>query len=225
MLVQTGYLNFREGEVRLQFFSYPEKGVEVPAGRVKFVKQKLWLSAGDFRRSLWLSCESAFLLYLFLHRFVLSGTQEEFFLADDVSILRFQRVEGSKKAVLSLIVESKDGRGSGKLLLDYDDVVAFMSFLKGSALLCVIVAGQRETVWFQRWKDHFLILQPITSTLSLQKVKKARLLLKGEYQKPVVFKDLYSFKPIPQEGILLTTPNENIKLSQEQIQKLSLFFE
>ncbi|MFZ8860575.1 MAG: hypothetical protein ACO2PP_08765 [Thermocrinis sp.] len=225
MLVQTGYLNFREGEVRLQFFSYPEKGVEVPAGRVKFVKQKLWLSAGDFRRSLWLSCESAFLLYLFLHRFVLSGTQEEFFLADDVSILRFQRVEGSKKAVLSLIVESKDGRGSGKLLLDYDDVVAFMSFLKGSALLCVIVAGQRETVWFQRWKDHFLILQPITSTLSLQKVKKARLLLKGEYQKPVVFKDLYSFKPIPQEGILLTTPNENIKLSQEQVQKLALFFE
>jgi len=225
MLVQTGYLNFREGEVRLQFFSYPEKGVEVPAGRVKFVKQKLWLSAGDFRRSLWLSCESAFLLYLFLHRFVLSGTQEEFFLADDVSILRFQRVEGSKKAVLSLIVESKDGRSSGKLLLDYDDVVAFMSFLKGSALLCVIVAGQRETVWFQRWKDHFLILQPITSTLSLQKVKKARLLLKGEYQKPVVFKDLYSFKPIPQEGILLTTPNENIKLSQEQVQKLALFFE
>ena len=225
MFVQTGYLNFRVGDVRLQFFSYPEKAIDVPAGRVKFVKQKLWLSAGDFRRSLWLSCESAFSLYFFLRRFVLSETQEEFFLADDVSILRFQRVEGSKKAVLSLIVESKDGRSSGKLLLDYDDVVAFMSFLKGSALLCVIVAGQRETVWFQRWKDHFLILQPITSTLSLQKVKKARLLLKGEYQKPVVFKDLYSFKPIPQEGILLTTPNENIKLSQEQVQKLALFFE
>ena len=225
MFVQTGFLNFRVGEVRLQFFSYPEKGIEVPAGRVKFAKQKLWLSAGDFRRSLWLSCESAFLLYSFLQRFVLAGTQEEFYLADDVSVLRFQRVEGSRKGVLSLVVESKDGRGSGKLLLDYDDVVAFMSFLKGSALLCVIVAGQRETVWFQRWKESFLILHPIATTLPPEKVKKAKLLLKGEYQKPVVFKDLYSFKPIPQEGILLTTPNENIKLSQEQVQKLSLFFE
>jgi hypothetical protein len=224
MLVQTGFLNFRVGEVRLQFFSYPEKGVEVPTERVKFVKQKLWISSEDFRRSLWLSCESAFSLYFFLHRFVLSGMEEEFFLADDVSMLRFQRVEGSKKAVLSLIVEGKDG-SSGKLLLDYDDVVAFMSFLKGSALLCVIVAGQRETVWFQRWKDRFLVLHPIAITLPPQKVKKARLLLKGEYQKPVVFKDLYSLKPIPQEGIFLNTPNENIKLSQEQIQKLSLFFE
>jgi hypothetical protein len=80
-------------------------------------------------------------------------------------------------------------------------------------------------VWFQRWKESFLILHPIATTLPPEKVKKAKLLLKGEYQKPVVFKDLYSFKPIPQEGILLTTPNENIKLSQEQVQKLSLFFE
>jgi hypothetical protein len=221
MLVQTGFLNFRVGEVRLQFFSYP---IDLPTGRVKFAKQKLWLSAGGFRRSLWLSCERAFSLYLFLHRFVLSGMQEEFFLADDVSVLKIQRVEGLKKGVLSWIVESKGG-SSGKLLLDYDDVVAFMSFLKSSGLLCVIVAGQRETVWFQRWKDSFFVLHPITTTLPLQKVKKARLLLEGKYQKPVVFKDLYSFKPIPQEGILLTTPNENIKLSQEQIQKLSIFFE
>jgi len=151
--------------------------------------------------------------------------QGEFYLADDVSVLRFEKVEGSRKGVLGLIVESKDGRSSGKLLLDYDDVVAFMSFLKGFALLCVIVAGQRETVWFQRWKDHFLILHPIATTLPPQKVKKARLLLKGEYQKPVVFKDLYSLKFVPQEGILLTTPNENIKLSEEQVQRLSLFFE
>jgi hypothetical protein len=225
MLVQTGFLNFRVGDVRLQFFSYPEKGIDVPAGRVKFAKQKLWLSSGDFRRSLWLSCESAFSLYFFLHRFVLSDVREEFFLADDMSVMRVQRVEGSRKGVLGLIVESKDGKSSGKLLLDYDDVVAFMSFLRGSALLCVILAGQRETVWFQRWKDSFLVLHPIATTLPLQKVKKARLLLEGKYQKPVVFKDLYSLKFIPEEGILLTTPNENIKLSQEQIQKLSIFFE
>ncbi len=225
MLVQTGFLDFRVGEVRLQFFSYPEKDVVLPVGRGMFAKQKLWLSAGDFRRSLWLSCESAFLLYLFLHRFVLSGMQEEFYLADDVSMLRFQRVEGSRKGVLSLIVESKDRRSSGKLFLDYDDVVAFMSFLKSSACLCVIVSGQKETVWLQRWKESFLVLHPIATTLPPEKVKKARLLLKGEYQKPVVFKDLYSFKSIPQEGILLTTPNENIKLSQEQVQKLALFFE
>jgi hypothetical protein len=225
MFVQTGFLTFRVGEVRLQFFSYPEKGIYFPAGRMKLVKQKLWLSVGDFRRSLWLSCESAFSLYYFLHRFVLSGMREEFYLADDVSVLRFEKVEGSRKGVLGLIVESKDGRSSGKLLLDYDDVVAFMSFLKGFALLCVVLAGQRETVWFQRWKDHFLVLHPIATTLSPQKVKKARLLLKGEYQKPVVFKDLYSLKFVPQEGILLTTPNENIKLSEEQVQRLSLFFE
>ncbi len=221
MLVQTGFLNFRVGEVRLQFFSYP---IDLPAGRVRFVKQKLWVSAGGFRRSLWLSCESAFSLYFFLHRFVLSGIQEEFYLADDVSVLRVQRVEGSRKGVLSLIVESKDG-SSGRLLLDYDDVVAFMSFLKGSGLLCVIVAGQRETVWFQRWKESFLVLHPIATILPPEKVKKARLLLKGEYQKPVVFKDLYSLKLVPEEGILLATPNENIKLSQEQVQKLALFFE
>jgi hypothetical protein len=225
MLVQTGTLNFRVGEVRLQFFSYPEKGVEVPGGRVRFAKQKLWLSAGDFRRSLWLSCESAFSLYYFLHSFVLSGTQGEFYLADDMSVMRMERVEGSRKGVLSLIVESKDGRSSGKLLLDYDDVLAFISFLKGSALLCVIVAGEKETVWFHRWKDSFFVLHPIATKLSLQKTKKVRLLLKGEYQKPVVFKDLYSFKPIPKEGILLTSPNDNINLSQEQVQKLSLFFE
>jgi hypothetical protein len=225
MLVQTGFLDFRVGRVRLQFFSYPERAMDLPAGRVKLVKQKLWLSSGDFRRSLWLSCESAFLLYFSLHRFILLGMQEEFYLADDVSVLRFQRVEGSRKGVLSLIVESKDGRGYGKLLLDYDDVVAFMSFLKGSALLCVFVVGERETVWFQRWKDRFFVLHPIATTLPSEKVKKARLLLKGEYHKPVVFKDLYSLKPIPQEGILLTTPNENIKLSQEQVQKLTLFFE
>jgi hypothetical protein len=225
MLVQTGSLSFRVGEVRLQFFSYPEKGVEVPGGRVRFAKQKLWLSVGDFRRSLWLSCESAFSLYYFLHGFVLAGEGKEFYLADDMSVMRMERVEGSRKGVLSLVVESKDGRSSGKLLLDYDDVVAFMSFLKGSALLCVVVVGDRETVWFHRWKDSFFILHPITTKLPLQKVKKARLLLKGEYQKPVVFKDLYSFKPIPKGGILLTSPNDNIKLSQEQVQKLSLFFE
>uniref|UniRef100_A0A7C5X3S7 Uncharacterized protein n=1 Tax=Thermocrinis ruber TaxID=75906 RepID=A0A7C5X3S7_9AQUI len=220
MLVQTWSLGFRVGEARLQFFSYPN-----PTGRACFVKQKLWLSAGAFRRSLWLSCESTFSLYLLLHRFVLSGEWEEFYLADDVSVLRMERIEKSRKGVLSLIVESKDGRSSGRLLLDYDDVVAFMSFLKSSALLCVIVAGQRETVWFQRWKDRFFILQPITTTLPPEKIKKARLLLKGEYQKPVLFKDLYSLKLVPQEGILLTTPNENIKLSQEQVQKLSLLFE
>jgi len=225
MFVQAGFLSFRAGEVRLQFFSYPEKDIDSPAGRVKFVKQKLWLSVGDFRRSLWLSCEGAFSLYYFLHRFVLSEMQGEFYLADDVSVLRFEKVEGSRRGVLGLIVGSKDGRSSGRLLLDYDDVVAFMSFLKGFALLCVIVAGQRETVWFQRWKDRFSILHPIATTLPPQKVKKARLLLKDEYQKPVVFKDLYSLKFIPQEGILLTTPNENIKLSEEQVQKLSLFFE
>jgi hypothetical protein len=225
MLVQSGFLVFRVGEVRLQFFSYPERGVEVPTGRVKFVKQKLWLSAGGYRRSLWLSCESAFGLYYFLHRFVLLGEQGEFYLADDMSVVRIVRAEGLRKGVLSLIVESKDGRGSGRLVLDYDDVVAFMSFLKGTALLCVIVGGERETVWFQRWKESFWVLHPIAIRLPTEKVKKAHKLLKGEYQKPVVFKDLYSFKPIPHEGILFTTPNENIKLSQEQIQKLGPFFE
>jgi hypothetical protein len=173
MLVQTGLLDFKVGEVRLQFFSYPERAVETPTGRAQFVKQKLWLSAGDFRRSLWLSCESAFSLCFFMHRFVLSEVQEEFYLADDVSVLRLERIEGSRKGVLSLIVESKDGRGSGKLLLDYDDIVAFMSFLKSFALLCVIVEGQRETVWFQRWKDHFLILHPIPITIPPEKAKKA----------------------------------------------------
>jgi hypothetical protein len=225
MLVQSGILSFRVGEVRLQFFSYPEKGVEVPVGRTRLVKQKLWVSSGSFRRSLWLSCESAFGLYYFLHRFVLAGEQGEFYLADDMSVMRIVRAEGSRKGVLSLIVESKDGKGSGRLVLDYDDVVAFMSFLKGTALLCVVVGGERETVWFQRWKESFWVLHPIANRIPTEKVKKARLLLKGEYQKPVVFKDLYSFKPIPHEGILFTTPNENIKLSQEQIQKLSLFFE
>jgi len=225
MLVQTGLLDFKVGEVRLQFFSYPERAVETPTGRAQFVKQKLWLSAGDFRRSLWLSCESAFSLCFFMHRFVLSEVQEEFYLADDVSVLRLERIEGSRKGVLSLIVESKDGRGSGKLLLDYDDIVAFMSFLKSFALLCVIVEGQRETVWFQRWKDHFLILHPIPITIPPEKAKKAGKFLKGEFQKPVIFKNLYEFKHVPQEGVFLITPNDNIKLSSLQIEKLRVFFE
>jgi len=178
MLVQTGSLNFRVGEVRLQFFSYPERALEVPAGRVQFVKQKLWLAAKDFRRSLWLSCESAFFLYFCLQRFVLSSVWEEFYLADDVSVLRMERVEGSRKGVLSVIVESKDGRSSGRLLMDFDDVAAFMSFLKASALLCVVVAGQRETVWFQRWKDRFLILHPIATTLATEG-KKGKTFAKG----------------------------------------------
>jgi hypothetical protein len=160
-----------------------------------------------------------------MHRFVLSEVQEEFYLADDMSVLRLERAEGSRKGVLSFIVESKDGRSSGKLLLDYEDVVAFMSFLKSLALLCVIVEGQRETVWFQRWKDYFFILHPIPTAIPPEKVKKAGKFLKDAFQKPVIFKNLYGFKHVPQEGVFFITPNENIKLSEEQVQKLNLFFE
>jgi hypothetical protein len=226
MFAQTGLLHLRDVNVRLQFFRYPEGTLSFPVGKLWWVKQKLWLETkGGFRRSIWLPCERAFLLYLYLYKFVLSEKQGEFYVADDVSVLRVAEAEGEKRGVAKLVMESKDGMYSGEVLLDWDDMLAFMSFLKAQAVFCVFVAGQYEHLWLQRWKDHFFILHPIPIRIPTEKVKKAQKLLKGEYQKPVVFKDLYSFKVIPQEGILLTTPNENIKLSQEQIQKLSLFFE
>jgi hypothetical protein len=160
-----------------------------------------------------------------LHKLVLSEKQEEFYIADDVCVLRVEEMEEKRRGIVKFVMESKDGMYSGEVLLDWDDVMAFMSFLKAQAALCVFVAGQYEHLCFQKWKDHFFILHPIPIRIPTKKVKKAQKLLKGEYQKPVVFKDLYSLKFVPEEGILLTTPNENIKLSQEQIQKLSLFFE
>jgi len=226
MFAQTGLLHLKEVVVRLQFFRYPEGTLTFPVGKLWWVKQKLWLEAkGGFRRSIWLPCERAFLLYMFLHRLVLSEKQGEFYVADDVSVLRVKEAEERRRGIVKFVMESKDGRYSGGALLDWDDVLAFMSFLKAQAVFCVFVAGQYEHLWLERWKDHFFILHPIPIRIPTEKVKKAQKVLKGEYQKPVVFKDLYSFKPIPQEGILLTTPNENIKLSQEQGQKLALFFE
>ena len=226
MFAQTGLLHLKSASVRLQFFRYPEGILSFPVGRLWWVKQKLWLEAkGGFRRSLWLSCERAFLLYLFLHKLVLSEKQGEFYIADDVSVLRVEELEEKRRGVVKFVMESKDRMYSGEALLDWDDVLAFMSFLKAQAVFCVFVAGQYEHLGFQKWKDHFFILHPIPIRIPSEKVKKAERLLKGEFQKPVVFKDLYSFKPIPQEGILFTTPNENIKLSQEQVQKLALFFE
>ncbi len=226
MFAQTGILHLKDANVRLQFFRYPEGTLSFPVGKLWWVKQKLWLETrGGFRRSIWLPCERAFLLYMFLYKFVLSETQEEFYIADDVSVLRGEKVEGKKRGIVKFVMESKDGMYSGEVLLDWDDVLAFMSFLKAQAVFCVFVAGQYEHLWLQRWKDYFFILHPIPIRIPTEKVKKAQKVLKGEGLKPVVFKDLYSLKPIPQEGILLTTPNENIKLSQEQVQKLALFFE
>jgi hypothetical protein len=226
MFAQTGLLHLKSASVRLQFFRYPDGILSFPLGKLWWVKQKLWLETkGGFRRSLWLSCERAFSLYLFLHKLVLSEKQSEFYIADDVSVLRMREEEEKKRGVVKLVMESKDGMHSGEVLLDWDDVLAFMSFLKAQAVFCVFVAGQYEHLWLEKWKDHFFILHPIPIRIPTEKVKKARLLLKGEYQKPVVFKDLYSLKPIPKEGILLTTPNDNINLSQEQVQKLSVFFE
>jgi hypothetical protein len=226
MLAQTGFLHLKSASVRLQFFRYPEGTLSFPVGKLWWVKQKLWLETrGGFRRSLWLSCERAFLLYVFLHKLVLSEKQGEFYIADDVSVLRVEELEEKRRGVVKFVMESKDGMYSGEVLLDWDDVLAFMSFLKAQAVFCVFVAGQYEHLGLQRWKDHFFILHPIPIRIPTEKVKRAERLLKGEVQKPVVFKDLYSLKFVPQEGILFTTPNENIKLSQEQIQKLSLFFE
>jgi hypothetical protein len=226
MFAQTGLLHLKSASVRLQFFRYPEGTLAFPVGKLWWVKQKLWLETkGGFRRSIWFPCERAFLLYWFLHKLVVSEKQEEFYIADDVSVLRVKELEEKRRGIVKFVMESKDRRYSGEAPLDWDDVLAFMSFLKAHAVFCVFVAGQYEHLWLERWKDHFFILHPIPIRIPTEKVKKTRLLLKGEYQKPVVFKDLYSFKPIPQEGILLTTPNENIKLSQEQVQKLALFFE
>jgi hypothetical protein len=226
MFAQTGLLQLKSASVRLQFFRYPEGTLSFPVGKLWWVKQKLWLETkGGFRRSIWLPCERAFLLYLFLYKLVLSERQGEFYVADDVSVLRVEELGEKRRGIVKFIMESKDGMYSGEVLLDWDDVLAFMSFLKAQAVFCVFVAGQNEHLWFQKWKDHFFILHPIPIRIPPEKVKKAEKFLKGEYQKPVVFKDLYSLKFIPEEGILLTTPNENIKLSQEQIQKLSLFFE
>jgi len=225
MFAQTGILHLRDANVRLQFFRYPEGILSFPVGRLWWVKQKLWLEAkGGFRRSIWMPCERAFLLYMFLHKLVLSEKQGEFYIADDVSVLRVVEEE-RRRGIVKFVMESKDGMPSGEVMLDWDDVLALMSFLKAQAVFCVFVAGQGEHLGLQRWKDHFFILHPIPIRIPTEKVKKAQKLLKGEYEKPVVFKDLYSFKPIPQEGILFTTPNENIKLSQEQVQKLALFFE
>jgi hypothetical protein len=226
MFAQTGLLHLKSANVRLQFFRYPDGTLSFPVGKLWWVKQKLWLETErGFRRSLWLSCERAFSLYLFLHKLVLSEKQEEFHVADDVSVLRVEELEEKRRGIVKFVMESKDGMYSGEVLLDWDDVLAFMSFLKAQAVFCVFAAGQYEHLGLQRWKDHFFILHPIPIHIPTEKAKKARLLLKGEYQKPVVFKDLYSLKSIPQEGILFTTPNENIKLSQEQVQKLNLFFE
>jgi len=225
MFAQTGILHLRDANVRLQFFRYPEGILSFPVGRLWWVKQKLWLEAkGGFRRSIWMPCERAFLLYMFLHKLVLSEKQGEFYIADDVSVLRVVEEE-RRRGIVKFVMESKDGMPSGEVMLDWDDVLALMSFLKAQAVFCVFVAGQGEHLGLQRWKDHFFILHPIPIRIPTEKVKKAQKLLKGEYEKPVVFKDLYSLKFIPQEGILLTTPNENIKLSQEQVQKLALFFE
>jgi hypothetical protein len=226
MFAQTGLLHLKPASVRLQFFRYPEGTLSFPVGKLWWVKQKLWLETkGGFRRSIWLSCERAFSLYWFLYKLVLSEKQSEFCAADDVSVLRVEELEEKRRGIVKLVMESKDGVYSGEVLLDWDDVLAFMSFLKAQAVFCVFVAGQHEHLWLQRWKDHFFILHPIPSRIPPEKVKKAERFLKGELQKPVVFKDLYSLKFVPQEGILLTTPNENIKLSEEQVQRLSLFFE
>jgi hypothetical protein len=195
-------------------------------GKLWWVKQKLWLETkGGFRRSLWLSCERAFSLYLFLYKLVLSEKQSEFYIADDVSVLRVEELEEKRRGIVKFVMESKDRMYSGEVVLDWDDVLAFMSFLKAQAVFCVFVAGQYEHLGLQRWKDNFFVLHPIPIRIPPEKVKKVERLLKGEYQKPVILKDLYSLKSVPQEGILLTTPNENIKLSQEQVQKLALFFE
>jgi hypothetical protein len=234
MLVQTNVLNLKKGAVRLQFFKYPDEGgrsLPVAIEGTAWVKQKLWLQAGSFKRSVWLSPERAFSLYFYMHKVFLSEEQSPLYIVDDGNVVRVVGGEGNGQGVLSFIVESRDGKYAGGLVIDYEDMITFMSFLKTFAMFSFFVVGEQECIFFQRWGNEYLILHPIITSISLGKAQKARQFLKALKEedvkglKPVIFKELYGFKFVPKEGAFITTPTENIKLSQEKIEKLTVFFE
>ncbi len=239
MLAQTSILTLKQGSFRLQFFGYPDgnslvKPLPVDVKHPTYIKQKLYVSIKNdknpFKKGVWLSPLRAFDLYFFLQKFFLGEEAKPVSIVDEDSVLRFY--VDSEKGSLFMGVESGQGenRWSGRVRFDHEEVIAFMSFLKTFAIFGLFVSGQDETVLFQKWGMDYLIVYPITVSIPDSKRIKAIEFLnnfkQGKYEelKPVIFKDLYAFKYVPEEGIFLTAPTENIRIDNHLIEKFLLFF-
>ncbi|MEM3426648.1 MAG: hypothetical protein QW212_00105 [Nitrososphaerales archaeon] len=247
MEAQTSVLHLKQGAVRLQFFRYPDrnslvKALPVDVERTYYVKQKLWISTKSvlrkdtelFKRSVWLPSDKAFNLYFFIQEVFLGKQVEPFIVVDDENILHFYPRKEDSPGIFTITAESKgeENKLTGKITFDYEEAIAFMNFLKSFAIFSLFVAGEKECVLLQKWGREFLVLHPVITSVSDTKIEKAIEFLRSfklnqnQDLKPVVFKDLYALKYVPQNGgeIYFTAPTENIKLSQELAERLLLFF-
>lgn len=246
-IIQTSPLYLKQGQIRLQFFKYPEtesflKPLPVDAEREFYYKQKLYISAKSalrnavpFKRGVWLSPDKAFNLYFFIQELFLGiDGVKPFVVMDDESVVRFYPKDEEGSGVFTLVAESrkKEQKQASKIAFDYEEALAFMSFLKSFAIMSLFIAGQEEYVILQRWGSNFLFLHPVVASISDTKLEKARELIKAfkanplESQNPVLFKNLYALKHRLDEEkgeLYLNTPTGNIKLDERLMDKLLVF--
>lgn len=245
MIAHTSILQLKQGAVRLQFFRYPDqnslvKALPVDVERTYYIKQKLWIGCKNvlrkdtelFKRSVWLPSDKAFKLYLFVQKVFLGKEVEPFIVVDDENILHFYPTKEGQSGVFTLTAESKgeENKLTGRIAFDYEEAIVFMNFLKTFAIFSLFIAGERECVLLQRWGGDLLFLHPIITGIPDTKVERTVEFLKSlnnsQDLKPVIFKDLYALKYVPQNDgeVYFTAPTENIKLSSKHIEELLSFF-